>query len=129
MSQLEANDCVFVEETGVNIAMTRQYGRAPKGRRVHTSAPVNTGKNVTVLGALSCDGLLAAMTIEGSTDTQAFLTFVQTILVPTLRPGQIVLMDNLSSHKVNGVKEAIEWVGATLDYLPAYSPDFSPIEA
>jgi hypothetical protein len=129
MSQLEANDGVFVDETGVNIAMTRQYGRAPKGERVHTAAPVNTGNHLTVLGALSCDGMLAAMTIEGSTDTQVFLTFVQTILVPTLRPGQIVIMDKLSSHKVNGVKEAIESVGATLDYLPAYSPDFSPIEA
>jgi transposase len=129
MNQLDANDYVFVDETGVNIAMARQYGRAPKGTRVHTSAPVNTGKNVTVLGALSRDGMLAAMTIEGSTDTQVFLTFVQTILVPTLRSGQIVIMDNLSSHKVNGVQEAIEAVGATLDYLPAYSPDFSPIEA
>jgi transposase len=129
MNHLDANDCVFVDETGVNIAMARQYGRAPKGARVHTSAPVNTGNNVTVLGALSRDGILAAMTIEGSTDTQVFLTFVQTMLVPTLRSGQIVIMDNLSSHKVNGVKEAIEAVGATLDYLPAYSPDFSPIEA
>jgi len=128
MSQLAPADFVFVDETGVNIAMTRRYARAPKGQRVHTSAPVNKGKNVTVLGALSLQGMHAAMTIEGSTDTQVFLTFVQTILVPTLRPGQIVIMDNLSSHKVNGVKEAIEAAKATLEYLPSYSPDFSPIE-
>jgi transposase len=128
MSQLDANDLVFLDETGVNIAMARHYARAPKGKRVHTSAPVNKGKNVTVLGALSLEGVQAAMTIEGSTDTAVFLTFVQTIVVPTLRPGQIVIMDNLSSHKVNGVKEAIESAQATLEYLPSYSPDLSPIE-
>ena len=128
MSQLDAKDFVFLDETGVNIAMARHYARAPKGKRVHTSAPVNKGKNVTVLGALSLEGIQAAMTIEGSTDTAVFLTFIQTIVVPTLRPGQIVLMDNLSSHKVNGVKEAIESAKATLEYLPSYSPDLSPIE-
>ena len=128
MSQLDAKDFVFLDETGVNIAMARHYARAPKGQRVHTSAPVNKGKNVTVLGARSLEGIQAAMTIEGSTDTAVFLTFVQTIVVPTLRPGQIVLMDNLSSHKVNGVKEAIESAKATLEYLPSYSPDLSPIE-
>jgi hypothetical protein len=129
MNPREANAGVCVDETGVNIAMARQYGRAPKGTRVHTAAPVTTGKHVTVLGALSRDGMLAAMTIEGSTDTQVVLTFVQTMLVPTRRSGQVMIMDNLSSPKVNGVQEAIEAVGATLDYLPAYSPDFSPIEA
>jgi transposase len=128
MSHLDAKDFVFLDETGVNIAMARQYARAPQGQRVHTSAPVNKGKNVTVLGALSHEGIRAAMTIEGSTDTAVFLAFVQKILVPTLRPGQIVIMDNLSSHKVSGVKEAIESAQATLEYLPSYSPDFSPIE-
>jgi hypothetical protein len=116
MSHFDSKDCVFVDETGVNMAMTRQYGRAPKGERVHTSAPVNKGTHVTVLGALSCDGLLAAMTLEGSTEAQGFLTLVPTIVVPTLRPGQLVMMDNLSSHKVHGVQEAIEAVGATLEY-------------
>jgi transposase len=128
MSQLDRKDFVFLDETGVNIAMTRRYARAPKGERVHTSAPVNKGKNVTVLGAFSLEGIQAAMTIEGSTDTAVFLTFVQKILVPTLHPGQIVMMDNLSSHKVNGVREAIEAAQATLEYLPSYSPDLSPIE-
>lgn len=128
MNQLDAKDFVFLDETGVNIAMARRYARAPKGKRVQTSAPVNKGKNVTVLGALSPEGILAAMTIEGSTDTAVFLAFVQTVLVPVLRPGQIVIMDNLSSHKVNGIKEAIESAQATLEYLPSYSPDLSPIE-
>jgi transposase len=128
MSQLDTKDFVFVDETGVNIAMTRRYGRAPKGERVHASAPVNKGKNVTVLGALSLTGITAAMTIEGSTDTSVFSTFVQTILALALRPGQIVIMDNLSSHKGEEIQEAIKAVGATLEYLPSYSPDLSPIE-
>jgi transposase len=128
MSQLDPKDFVFVDETGVNIAMTRRYGRAPKGKRVHASTPVNKGKNVTVLGALSPTGITAAMTIEGSTDTPVFLTFVQKILAPALRPGQMVIMDNLSSHKAEGVKEAIEAARAALEYLPSYSPDLSPIE-
>jgi transposase len=128
MSQLDTKDFVFVDETGVNIAMTRRYARAPKGARAHAATPVNKGKNVTVLGALSLTGITAAMTIEGSTDTPVFFTFVQKMLAPALRPGQIVILDNLSSHNVEGVKEAIESVGATLEYLPSYSPDLSPIE-
>jgi transposase len=125
---MEASECVFLDETGVNIALARHYARAPQGERVHTSKPVNKGKNITVLGALSLDGIMASMTVEGSTDEQVFLTYVQTILVPTLHAGQVVFMDNLSSHQVSGVKEAIESVGARLEYLPPYSPDLSPIE-
>ena len=117
-----------MDETGVNTAMTRLYARAPKGERAHASAPVNKGKNVTVLGALSLEGIVEAMTIEGSTDGQVFSTFIEDVLVPVLRPGQIVIMDNLSSHKVEGIQDAIEAVGARLEYLPSYSPDFSPIE-
>jgi transposase len=128
MKTIDANDRVFLDETGVNLAMTRLYARAPQGQRAYASTPVNKGKNITVLGALSLDGIIAAMTVEGSTDTEVFLTYVHTILVPTLRPGQIVLMDNLSSHKDERIQTAIESVGATLEYLPPYSPDFSPIE-
>jgi transposase len=112
----------------VNIAMARHYARSPQGERVHTSKPVNKGQIMTVLGALSLEGIMAAMTVEGSTDAQVFLTSVKTILVPALRPGQVVLMDNLSAHPVDGVQEAIESVGARLEYLPPYSPDLSPIE-
>ncbi len=125
---MDASDCVFLDETGVNIAMARPYARSPQGKRVHTAKPINTGKNITVLGALSLDGITASMTVEGSTDAQVFLTYVQTILAPTLHAGQVVFMDNLSSHQVDGVKEAIESVGARLEYLPPYSPDLSPIE-
>jgi len=129
MKKFNANDYVFLDETGVNIAMARPYARAPRGERAYASKPVNKGKNITVLGALSRAGILAAMTVEGSTDTQVFLSYVQTILVPTLRPGQVVIMDNLSSHKDDRIQTAIESVGAHLEYLPPYSPDLSPIEA
>jgi transposase len=125
---LEANDLLFVDETGVNLAMTRLYARAPKGERIYVAAPVNKGKNITVLGALSLVGLVEAMTIEGSSDGPVFATFIQEVCVPVLRPGQTVIMDNLSAHKVDGIQQAIEGVGAQLEYLPPYSPDLSPIE-
>jgi len=105
-----------LDETGVNIAMTRLYARAPKGERVHASTPVNKGKNVTVLGALSVEGIVEAMTIEGSTDGQVFSTSIKELLARVLRPGQMVIMDNLSSHKVDGIKNAIEAMGARLAY-------------
>jgi hypothetical protein len=97
---MDANAGVFVDETGVNIAMARQYGRSPQGERVHTAKPVNQGHNMTVLGALSLDGMMASMTVEGSTVVQVFLRYVQTILIPTWHSGQVVFMDNLSSHQV-----------------------------
>lgn len=108
--------------------MARLYARAPKGERAYASAPVNKGQNVTVLGALSLDGIVEAMTIDGSADGQVVSTFIQDVLVPALRPGQIVIMDNLSAHKGDGIQDAIEARGARLEYLPSYSPDFSPIE-
>jgi DDE superfamily endonuclease len=120
--------CVFLDETGIKIARARHDARAPPGERVQTAKPLNTGKNITVLEALSLNGITAAMTVEGSTDAQVFFTYVETLLVPTWHAGQVVFMDNLSSHQVEGVKEAIEAVGARLEYLPPYSPDFSPIE-
>jgi transposase len=128
VSALDAHDLVFVDETGVNIAMTRLYARAPKGQRIYAAVPVNTGKNLTVLGALSLAGIVEAMTITGSSDGHVFSAFIEEVCVPVLRPGQTVIMDNLSSHKVEGIQEAIEAVGARLEYLPPYSPDLSPIE-
>jgi len=118
----------FVDESGVNIAMTRRFGRAPKGQRVHDAVPRNWGKNVTILGALSCRGLDAVMTVEGATDAAVFRAFVSDVLAPTLRPGDIVVMDNLGAHKVEGIATAIQARGARLVYLPPYSPDWSPIE-
>lgn len=108
--------------------MTRCYGRARRGQRVHDAAPKNWGRNVTVLGSLSCHGLEAVMTVEGATDAAVFRAYVSQVLAPTLKPGDVVVMDNLGSHKVDGIRSAIEASGATLMYLPPYSPDYSPIE-
>jgi transposase len=118
----------FIDESGINLAMTRLYGRAPRGARALGSAPQNYGQNVTILGALSCAGLEAVMTIEGATDADVFRAYVHQVLSPTLRVGDIVIADNLSAHKVAGVQEAIAATGARLLYLPPYSPDLNPIE-
>jgi transposase len=108
--------------------MTRRYGRAPRGSRAYGSAPVNYGKNLTIIAALGVDGLSAPMTIEGATDGAVFTAYVQQVLAPTLRPGEIVIMDNLGAHKVEGIRQAIEACGAQVLYLPPYSPDMNPIE-
>jgi transposase len=118
----------FIDESGINLAMTRLYGRAPRGERVVGSAPQNYGPNVTLLGALSCTGLDAVMTIEGATDADVFRAYVHEVLGPTLREGDIVVADNLSAHKAAGVQEAIAATGARLLYLPPYSPALNPIE-
>ena len=108
--------------------MTRRYGRARRGQRVHDAVPKNWGRNVTVPGTLSCQGLEAVMTIEGATDAAVFRAYVGEVLAPTLKPGDVVVMDNLGTHKVDGIRSAIKARGATLMYLPPYSPDYSPIE-
>jgi transposase len=108
--------------------MTRRYGRAPRGQRVIEAIPQNYGANVTMLAALGSHGVEAVMTIDGATDAEVFHVYVEQVLLPTLRPGDIVLMDNLRAHKVAGIREAVEQAGARLLYLPPYSPDLSPIE-
>ena len=118
----------FVDESGVNLAMTRLYGRAPRGERAVGSTPINYGSNITIIGALGVGGLDALMTVEGATDGEVFRAYVERALCPSLRPGEVVVMDNLGAHKVSGIREAIESRGARLIYLPPYSPDLSPIE-
>jgi transposase len=118
----------FIDESGVNISMTRLYGRAPKGQRVVGSVPQNWGRNITLLAALSVAGVDAAMIVEGATDTDVFCAYVSQVLSPTLSTGDIVVMDNLSAHKAQKVRELIEERGARLVYLPPYSPDLNPIE-
>jgi transposase len=125
---LDLHRVKFIDESGLNIAMTRLYGRAPRGERVLGSVPQNYGQNVTILGALSCTGLEAVMTVEGATDADVFRAYVRQVLCPTLRTGDIVIADNLSAHKAAGVQEAIAAKGARLLYLPPYSPDLNPIE-
>lgn len=119
---------IFLDESGVSTQMTRRYARAPRGVRVHESTPEGNWKILTILSAMSLDGMIATMTIEAATDTEIFLAYLDHVLCPALRPGDVVIMDNLSSHKVSGVRERIQTAGAELLYLPPYSPDLNPIE-
>jgi transposase len=119
---------VFVDECSTNIALTRLYARAPKGERAFGQAPRNWGKNVTLICSLSAEGIGAAMSVEGATDGVAFETYVKHFLCPTLKRGQIVVMDNLKVHKMKRVRDLIEGCGCQLVFLPSYSPDFNPIE-
>jgi transposase len=128
ITALDLRRLKFVAESGVNLAMTRLYGRAPAGERAIGSVPQNYGQNVTILGSLGVQGLEAVMTVDGATDTEVFRTYVKRVLGPTLTPGDMVVMDNLGAHKAVGVQQAIARRGARLLYLPPYSPDLSPIE-
>jgi transposase len=119
---------VFLDETGINLTLTRRYGRALRGKRVYGSVPQNYGQNVTVLGGLDRRGVRAAMAVAGPIDGTVFLTFLQQVLCPRLKLGDTVVMDNLRVHKVAGVKELIQAKGAKVCYLPPYSPDLNPIE-
>jgi transposase len=118
----------FVDESSVNLAMTRVYGRAPAGERIVGRVPRNYGPNVTRLGAVGMRGLQAVMTVDGATDAAVFRTCVKQVLGPSLAPGDIVVMDSLRAHKAVGVQQAPARRGARLLYLPPYAPDLSPIE-
>lgn len=128
MSQQEADRLVFLDECGSNIALTPLYARAPKGERARGSVPRNRGKNTTLIASLSLEGIGASMMIEGGVNAPAFETYVEQILAPSLQSGQMVVMDNLRVHKAARVQQLIEDRGCQLLFLPAYSPDFSPIE-
>ena len=119
---------IFLDESGVTTEMTRAYGRARRGERVREGTPAGHWKTLTILSAISTAGLVATMVIEAPTDGEVFLGYLEQVLSPQLAPGHIVVMDNLSAHRVHGVREMIEACGAKLLYLPPYSPDFNPIE-
>ena len=119
---------VFIDETSVNTNMTRPCGRGPKGKRVIGCVPFANWKTLTFVAALRCDGMTAPMTIKGAMNAEAFIAYVEQCLVPSLKRGDIVVRDNVPAHKVDGVAEAIEVAGATVRYLPPYSPDLNPIE-
>jgi transposase len=125
---LDTTHLVFIDETSVNTNMTRLFGRAPRGERVIGRVPFSAWKTVTFVAALRHDGMTAPMMIKGAMNGEAFLAYVDQCLVPTLKRGDIVVMDNVSVHRVEGVREAIEAAGAALRYLPPYSPDLNPIE-
>ena len=122
------DNLIFLDESGVTTSMTRLYARCLGGRRIYEATPGSHWKIMTILGAMSTRGMIATMTIEEATDTEIFLAYLEHVLCPQLRPGDVVVMDNLSSHKVNGVRGSIEAAGAELLYLPPYSPDLNPIE-
>jgi transposase len=128
IQQLNVADVVVVDECGSRIGMIPMYARAPRGSRAVDRAIRNYGQNVTLLASLDTHGIQAAMTLEGSVDEFAFEAFIAQVLLPTLRPGQFVIMDNLSSHKTDKVEQLITQAACQLVFLPAYSPDFSPIE-
>jgi transposase len=119
---------VFVDESGANTKMTRLGGRAPVGERLVTHIPHGHYQTSTLIAAVRLTGACAPWLFEGAMDGELFLAWVRQGLVPTLQPGDLVIMDNLATHKVTGVREAIEAAGARLLYLPPYSPDFNPIE-
>jgi transposase len=119
---------VFLDETGARTNMARRYGRCPKGQRLVSAVPHGHWKTTTFVAALRLEGLTAPTVIDGAMTGDLFVAYVEQQLVPTLRPGDVVVMDNLSCHKRAGVRAAIEAAGARLLYLPPYSPDLNPIE-
>jgi transposase len=119
---------VFIDETGASTKMARLRGRAPRGERCIASVPHGHWKTTTFTAGLSLGGMVAPMVLDGAMNGDAFVAYVEQVLVPELTKGDVVIMDNLPAHKVSGVRTAIEGAGARLVYLPPYSPDFNPIE-
>jgi len=119
---------IFLDESGAKTNLTRLRGRAPKGERVHASAPCGHWHTTTMISSIRLDGSTACMAIEGATDTEVFQTYVREVLCPTLREGDLVVMDNLSPHKNDQTLALIALAGAGVLFLPAYSPDLNPIE-
>lgn len=127
-AQINPDRLVFIDESGASTKMTRAYGRCPRGQRLVCTVPYGHWKTTTFIGALRHHGMTAPCVFDGPINGEAFLAWTEQFLVPTLRKSDIVVMDNLPSHKVSGVRQAIEATGATLRYLPPYSPDLNPIE-
>lgn len=128
MSQYAPNRLVFLDETGTHISMSRAFAWAPVGQRAHDVVIRNRGRVLTVLGAIALDGVRATMTVEGGTTREVFLRFVHEHLVPSLRRGDVVVMDNLGAHHARDVRSSIEQAGAHVLFTPPYSPDVNPIE-
>jgi transposase len=125
---LNVPDFVFVDEMRINIDMARDHGRATPGERVVDTKPSTRGENLSVIGAIGYDGMRATMSLPGAVDGEAYLVFTKEVLAPVLSAGDIVLMDNVPTHKMPVIEQTINNVGAEVIFLPPYSPDFSPIE-
>lgn len=125
---LDPERLIFIDESGVSTKLARLRGWAPKGERCRAAVPHGHWKTITFVGGLTLSGFCAPMLLDGPMDGDAFLAWCEQMLGPNLRPGDVVIMDNLPAHKVRGVRDVIEACGARLMYLPPYSPDFNPIE-
>jgi len=128
MTGVDPADLVFVDECGTHTSMTRRRARAARGTRARGSVPRNRGTVTTLITGLTLGGMTPAMTIEGGTSAAVFTTYLERVLVPSLRRGQVVVVDNVGAHKPERVRELVEAAGCRLVFLPAYSPDFSPVE-
>jgi len=128
LPELDASKLVFIDETWFRTDMTPLRGWAMRGRRLMAKAPGGHWKTTTLVAGLTMQGLIAPVVLDGPMNGDAFIAYVEQFLAPSLKPGDIVIMDNLPAHKVTGVADAIEVVGAELLYLPPYSPDLNPIE-
>jgi transposase len=128
LAGVEPGRLVFIDESGAKTNMTRLYGRAPAGERVVGRVPHGHWKTTTMISAVRLDGPCACATLDGPVDADTFLAYVTLVLVPALRPGDVVVLDNLAAHKAAGVADAVNAAGATVLYLPPYSPDLNPIE-
>jgi len=125
---IQPEDLVFLDESSIATNLVRRYARAEGGARAVGAVPAGHWTQLTVLGALSLAGLGACMTVDAATDTDVFVAYVRHLLVPTLRPGQVIVLDNLSAHQCATVQTLVEGAGCRLLYLPPYSPDLNPIE-
>ena len=128
MAGVRPEDLIFLDETGANTGMARTHGYAPRGERVPAAVPHGHWKTVTFVGGLTAAGMTAPLAFDGPMTGAVFVAYVEQILAPTLRPGMVVVLDNLPAHKVAGVREAIAAAGCRVEYLPPYSPDLNPIE-
>jgi transposase len=125
---VEPERLLFVDECGLHTSLAPIYGYAPKGERLRLSLPRSRGKNTTLLSSMTIEGMGPSLAVEGATTARVFETYVERVLAPSLRAGQIVVMDNLGAHRPKRIGELIEQQGCELLYLPAYSPDYNPIE-
>ena len=128
IAEIATEKLIFIDESGCNVAMTPSYGRAPRGQRVIDHKPANWGKNLSVIGAIRADRVLAHQTVDGAVNGPKFIDFVRCRLAPRLYPGDVVVLDNLRAHHAPEVRRLIEAAGACVLFLPPYSPEFNPIE-
>jgi transposase len=128
LKDVALKDVVVLDESYATTTFTRLRGRCPRNQRLRASVPHGHWKTLTLIAAITVQGILVGATIDAATDADVFRVFIQEVLVPALKPGMVVVMDNLAAHKVTGIRESIESAGCRLAYLPPYSPDLSPIE-